>query len=182
MSAAIPIIETPRLILRGHSLADFEIAADMWGDPRITRYIARPFTREECWARLMRYVGHWTLLGYGFWAITEKASGAFIGEGGFADFRRDMAWPAGISAAESAHETGWVLAGPHHGKGYASEAMLAATNWADAHFNCRTLCIIDPENAPSLSVAARCGFAPAGTAEYKESQVTVFARERGAGA
>ena len=63
----------------------------MWGDPAVARFIGgKPFTREEVWARILRYVGHWTLMGFGFWAIEEKATGDFIGEVGLADFQRDL--------------------------------------------------------------------------------------------
>ena len=60
----------------------------------IARFIGgRPYTREEVWARILRYVGHWTLKGYGFWAIEEKLSGDFIGEAGHL-----------YSSAEGAHD------------------------------------------------------------------------------
>ena len=35
----VPVIETERLILRGHRLDDFEGLAAMWADPEVTRYI-----------------------------------------------------------------------------------------------------------------------------------------------
>ena len=34
--------------------------------------------------------GLWSLLGFGYWAIEEKAAGGFVGELGFADFKRDI--------------------------------------------------------------------------------------------
>lgn len=56
-----PAIETERLTLRGHRLEDFAESAAMWADPEVTRYISgRPFSAEEIWARLLRYVGHWS--------------------------------------------------------------------------------------------------------------------------
>ena len=61
----------------------------MWADPEVTRYIGgRPFGVEEVWTRLLRYAGHWALLGYGYWAVIEKSSGRFVGEAGLADFHR----------------------------------------------------------------------------------------------
>ncbi len=32
----------------------------------------------------------WAMLGFGFWAVEEKATGRFIGEAGFHDLKRDM--------------------------------------------------------------------------------------------
>ncbi len=63
-SVEVPILESERLKLRGHGLDDFIHSAAMWADPEVTRYIGgKPLTEEESWARLLRYVGHWSLLG-----------------------------------------------------------------------------------------------------------------------
>jgi RimJ/RimL family protein N-acetyltransferase len=162
MSAA-PIIETERLRLRGHVLGDFEDFAAMWADEAVTRYIGgKPSTREEAWARLLRYPGHWALLGYGYWLIEEKTSGRFVGEGGFGNFKREIEPPL------DAPEQGWALAPWAHGKGYASEAVGAMLAWGEAHFG-RTdfVCMISPENAPSLRLAAKAKYHEAGRILYK---------------
>jgi RimJ/RimL family protein N-acetyltransferase len=58
-----PALDTDRLTLRGHGLADFADSLRLWSDPDVTRYIGgRPFTEEEVWSRLLRYAGHWSLL------------------------------------------------------------------------------------------------------------------------
>ena len=44
--------------------------------------VAHPATREEAWARLLRYAGHWALLGYGFWLVEDRTTGSFVGEVG----------------------------------------------------------------------------------------------------
>jgi RimJ/RimL family protein N-acetyltransferase len=63
----VPVIETQRLILRGHRLEDFDALAAMWADPHVARFIGgKPATQEESWARLLRYAGHWRLLGFGY--------------------------------------------------------------------------------------------------------------------
>src|SRR6185312_2505807 len=60
----IPEIDTARLTLRAHTLADFDDYCAMWGDSEVTRYIGgKPFTREECWSRFLRQSGHWALMG-----------------------------------------------------------------------------------------------------------------------
>ncbi len=74
-----PVIETARLILSGHRLEDFEGSRALWADPGVTRLIRdEPFAAEECWLRLLRYVGHWQLLGFGYWMAREKETGLFI--------------------------------------------------------------------------------------------------------
>ncbi len=168
-----PVIETARLRLRGHRLDDFAACAAMWGDPIVVRHIGgRPFTEEEVWARLHRYVGHWVLLGFGYWVVAEKTSGKFVGEVGFADFRRPIDPPFG-----GAPEIGWSLAPWAHGKGYATEAVRGALAWGDAHFGAvETVCMIDPDNLASIHVAEKCGYRESGRATYKEAPVILFRR------
>ena len=161
----VPEIETERLILRGHRLRDFDACAAMWADPIVTRYIGgKPSTEQQSWFRVLRYVGHWDLLHYGYWALQEKASGAYVGDLGFADHRRD------IAAIADSPELGWVLVSSAHGKGYATEAVRAAVAWGDEHLDAvRTVCIIHPENAASIRVAEKCG--------YREFERVAFAGE-----
>jgi RimJ/RimL family protein N-acetyltransferase len=74
----VPVLETERLKLRGHRLDDFAPCAAMWADPLVTRHIGGiPLSAEESWTRLLRYVGHWALLGFGYWVVEEKATGNF---------------------------------------------------------------------------------------------------------
>lgn len=150
-----PMIETSRLRLRPHSVADFEACAAMWSDPDVTRYIGgRPQTGEEVWARMMRYAGMWSLLGMGFWAVEKSASGEFIGEVGVMDARRDMSPPF-----RNEPEIGWSLRPQEQGQGFATEAVTAAIQWAELKLDPPVLvCIISPENEPSLRLAAKLGF------------------------
>jgi RimJ/RimL family protein N-acetyltransferase len=166
-------LQTDRLILRPHVLADFAELAAMWNDPVVTRHILRGarVTEGDIWSRLLRYVGHWTLQGYGFFAVRERTTGAFVGDVGFMDFRREM------QPALVAPECGWVLAASAHGRGYATEAVSAVTAWADARFPLTT-CIIDPDNTASIRVAAKCGFVAVRDAELAGDPVHVFERPR----
>src|SRR5947199_2874932 len=117
----IPVLETERLRLRGHRPDDFANVAAMWADPAVIRYLVGvPLTPEESWTRLLRYAGHWSLLRFGYWLVEEKSTGKFIGELGFADYKR------GVPALEAVPEAGWVLCSRSHGEGYATEAMMAA--------------------------------------------------------
>jgi RimJ/RimL family protein N-acetyltransferase len=151
----VPSLETDRLLLRGHRPDDLADCASMWGDASVTRYIGgRPLSREEVWVKLLRNVGHWTLFGYGLWIVREKASGSFVGEVGLAEFKRDME-----PSFEGRPEVGWVLAPRAHNQGFATEAVRAALAWFDEQFgSMKTVCLIDPGNAPSLRVAAKCGY------------------------
>jgi RimJ/RimL family protein N-acetyltransferase len=169
----IPIIETARLQLRGHRVEDFGDCAAMWADPRLARFIGgKPFTSEEVWSKILRYAGLWSLLGFGYWVIEEKASGRFVGEAGFADFKREIEPSfAGVP------EIGWALAPWAHGRGLATEAVGAAVAWGDGHFGAtRTVCLIDPENAASIRVAEKCGYREFERTKYKNQPTILFRR------
>src|SRR5882762_1121515 len=87
----VPVIETERLRLRGHRREDFAECAAMWADPVVTRYIGgKPLTEEEAWARVLRTVGHWAWMGFGYWVMEEKATGSFAGETGFSQWKREI--------------------------------------------------------------------------------------------
>jgi RimJ/RimL family protein N-acetyltransferase len=174
MPAAPPAFDTDRLILRPHRVEDFPDTRAMWGDPVVTKYIGgRPFTEEECWQRLLRYAGHWALLGFGFWTVRERASGRFVGEVGLLDGKRQIDPPF-----DGAPELGWALAPSAHGKGYATEAVRGALGWAARHFGpkVRTVCMIDPGNLASLRVAEKCGFREYARSTYKGEPSILFER------
>lgn len=169
----VPILETERLKLRGHRLEDFLRCAAMWADPEVTRYIGgKPHTEEESWARLLRYTGHWSLLGFGYWVVEENSTGSFIGEVGFADYKR------GLPALSGIPEIGWAFVTKARGQGYATEAVRAAVTWGDAHIpSPRTACIVHPENLASIRVAEKCGYREFQRTRYKSHPTIMFVRD-----
>src|SRR5260370_41400714 len=117
----VAVIETERLKLRGQRREDFRDCAALWADLEVVRYIGgKPFSAEEVWARLLRYVGHWQWMGFGFWAIEEKATGAFAGELGFAEFKREIE-----PSLQAVPEVVCVLAPHSYGRGFATEGVRA---------------------------------------------------------
>jgi RimJ/RimL family protein N-acetyltransferase len=72
---------------------------------------------------------------------------------------------------------GWVLSPVAHGKGYAFEAGRAALAWGDAHFGrVRMVCLIAPENAPSIRLAQKLGFRKYARAPYRGEPAVLFER------
>lgn len=169
----IPVLETERLRLRGHRPEDFENCLAMWSDSEVTRFIGgKPLSGEEVWARLLRYAGHWALLGFGYWLVEEKDSGRFVGDVGFADFKRHI-----TPSFEGIPEIGWALAAQAHGKGYATEALRAAVAWGDQHFRgAQTGCLINPDNIPSIRVAEKGGYQEFCRSFYKDHAVIIYRR------
>ena len=170
----VPVLETERLRLRGHRVDDLADCAAMWADPVLVRHtVGKPLTEEESWRRLLGYVGHWALMGFGFWAAEEKGTGRFVGEIGFVDYKRDLE-----PSLKGVPEIGWVLASHAHGQGFATEAVRAALAWGDAHFDSpRTACIIAPQNAASIRVAVKCGYRELTRTTYKGHPVLMYVRD-----
>ena len=148
------------------------------GHPRVRRFgtlnwrgMWSLFRREQI--RFLRYAGHWSLMGFGYWAIEWRETGQFIGEVGFADFHRNINPPL-----QDMPEIGWALARSAHGQGLASEAVRAAITWGEAHFppKTRTACLINPDNAGSLRIAEAFGYREAARTIYKDHPIVLLVR------
>ena len=108
--SAIPTLETSRLRLRPHRREDFPACLALWADPTVTRYIGgRPFSREEVWARFLRYAGGWHWLGFGYWAVEEISTGQFIGELGYSQNERSFDPPLTLLDAAGLSMVLWNL-------------------------------------------------------------------------
>ncbi|CAN7765385.1 GNAT family N-acetyltransferase [Caballeronia sp. LjRoot34] len=174
MPHSASVLETDRLLLRPPQRTDFDDIYAMWSDLAVVRHVTGvAFTKEEAWARLLRSAGHWSLMGFGYWVVSEKLSGKFIGEVGFGQYKR------GIDPAfDEAPEIGWMLTSESQGQGYGTEAVRAALQWADTRWpNAEIVCIISPENPASLALARKCSFAQSRTTTYKGKPTVVFQRE-----
>ena len=170
----IPVLETNRLILRGFQPGDLAAMTAMWALPETVRYIGGvPLTREQSWTRLLRHIGMWSVMGFGFWVITDKATGRLIGEAGFHEMRREMS-----PSIEDTLEAGWGLLPEMHGKGYASETLQAMWGWAETNYPGMPItCIIDPRNEASLNLAVRHGFHETARTTYQNSEIVVLRKD-----
>ncbi len=167
-----PTLTTPRLTLRGHRPDDLDDCAAMWADPAIYAMIGgKPRAREDVWIRLLRSIGQWSAFGYGSWVLRETATGRFVGEFGLIEARRAI-----VPSIDDAPEVGWTLAPWAHRQGFAAEALAAVFAWVDARPIARTICIIDPANAPSIRLAERVGFRTMTTGVYHDKPILIFDR------
>lgn len=148
--AAIPRIETERLILRAWREDDAPAFAAMMAEPEVARFLTAsqtPLSSAMAWRDMALFVGHWALRGYGLFAVEEKQSGTFVGRVG--------AWQPECWVG---FELGWGLARRYWGRGYALEAARAAGDWIFASFALdRIVSLIHADNAPSQKLAQRLG-------------------------
>jgi RimJ/RimL family protein N-acetyltransferase len=170
----VPVLETERLILRGHAPPDFPAYAEMWADPDVTRFIGgAPLTEEEAWGKFLRTLGMWAAMDFGFWSVVEKSSGRRVGETGFLEGKRDIS-----PSLKGIPEVGWAFVTAAHGKGYATEAVRSTLAWGDGHFGkVRMACIIAPENTASRRVAEKTGFREGHRTIYKGEPTVMLFRD-----
>ena len=142
----IPTIETERLILRPNREADFEPYAAFFETERAVMRGGKK-TRPEAWIQFAAEIGHWSLRGYGFWAVEEKATGLYCGQVGL--------WnPDGWAEPE----VGWMMTPEAEGRSIAYEAAVRARAYAyDTLGWTRAASCISIGNDRSIRLAERLG-------------------------
>jgi RimJ/RimL family protein N-acetyltransferase len=146
---AIPTLETERLILRPFREEDAALFCEYLQDPDVNRFVGegQAPSAEDCWRAVAGWIGHWVMRDYGPWAVTEKATGTFMGRTGI---HFPESWPQ--------PELAYTFGKPFWGKGYATEAVRAAMDWGFTERDFPELCsLIDPLNERSMAVATRVG-------------------------
>ena len=141
-------LETERLKLRQLRESDLDAHTAMMGDVEVMRFLGdgKPMDRVQSWRTMAGILGHWTLRGFGFWALEEKSTGVLVGRGG-------LWFPEGWPMLE----VGWTLARAHWGKGYATELGRAALRVAFEQGASEVCSLIMAENVRSIRVAERLG-------------------------
>jgi RimJ/RimL family protein N-acetyltransferase len=173
LAGGTPVLETERLRLRPFRADDLAANAAMLADPEVVRHLGgNASSREEAWRKMLAGPGMWAFMGFGYWAVELKQDGAYLGQIGFADFKRDLA-----PSIEGLPEMGWLFASHAHGKGYASEAVAAGLAWAGEALAGRDIvAIIDAGNAASIRVAEKAGFCERMEALYRDETILLFRR------
>ncbi|MBC8241412.1 MAG: GNAT family N-acetyltransferase [Alphaproteobacteria bacterium] len=148
MNILIPTIETERLRLREWSPVDFKPYAALRTSAELMAYVIDgPKTQEEAWEEFCEIPVHWTIHGFGIFLVAARESDHAIGFAGLS-----------LSSDLTEPELCWSLYPGHTGKGYATEAALAARNWATQSLGVPPLMsLVHPDNTASHGVAERLG-------------------------
>ena len=117
-------IKTGRLLLRRWGDDDVEPFAAMCSDPEVMRYIGSGATRTpaQAQASIEAYEREWEENGFGLFAVERLEDGSFLGFTGLSE-------PTFLPEIMPAVEIGWRFSRQSWGKGYASEAALAALDF-----------------------------------------------------
>ena len=126
-------------------------------------------TVEESEARLARLMAHQERHGFSLWAVTDRESGAVMGDCGL------------ILLAHRGPEIelGYRLAKPYWGRGYATEAASAwvAHGFGELGLD-RIVAVTHPENVASQHVLEKVGMRFQGMSLYEGARVRMYAVER----
>ena len=143
------ILESDRIYLRKLNEADMPDLKQMYQDPENMKYYPAPYDEAR-----MRRLLEWTddnyrILGFGFYAIIDKSSGAFVGDCGLSMQNID---------GELLPEIGYHLKPRYHHQGYATEAARLVKEFGFREFGFEALYgYATKENQPSLNVMIRNG-------------------------
>jgi [ribosomal protein S5]-alanine N-acetyltransferase len=146
---------TERLDAERPSLEDhLEFVVGLSGDPEVARWqwpgeLGGPRTPAQARELLDDKIEHWDRHGFGQWIWRERAGGEPVG-------RIGLQWTT--SPGELAVEVGWSVVRSKQGRGYATEAGLAALRYGFEQAGCeRIVSFTWTENLASLRVMEKLG-------------------------
>lgn len=149
MQITVPLqLETSRLLLRQFKHEDWPAMHAHFSDIECTQHtFGRALTEGESWRAMASIVGHWSLRGYGPYAVQDKSSGVVLGSVGLW-YPND--WPE--------PEIKWALTRQFWGRGFASEAVRAVQAMALVYAaQLRLISFIKAINTPSILLAKSVG-------------------------
>jgi RimJ/RimL family protein N-acetyltransferase len=141
---------TKRIGFRAWTAADLPLAVGLWGDERVTHFIAQEqLSEEQVRERLLREMATLAQHGVQYWPIFLLARGEHLGCAGL----RPYDLPEGI------YELGVHLRAGHWGRGYATEAAQAVLAHAFGELAAKALFAgHHPHNDSSRHLLTKLGF------------------------
>jgi RimJ/RimL family protein N-acetyltransferase len=151
-----PFLVTERLELWQPRFADLRALHAVVSHPQTGTYLGPAIEWLDHYNRFHRNAGGWYLHGYGNFIARLRGKDEIVGSLGVFHSNRGLGEDFDLMP-----EAGWILAHDQVGKGLASEAMHAVFAWFEReHGVQRIVCMVAPENAPSIRLAEKFGFTP----------------------
>jgi [ribosomal protein S5]-alanine N-acetyltransferase len=145
---------TARLEFARWTVGDLDLAATMWCDAEVMRFIGGPYSAEELAARIEREVENDARYGIQYWPLFTRDGREFAGCCGLKPHDPER----------RTYEIGFQLRPAFWGAGYASEAARAVMAFAFARLEAVALFAgHHPENAKSGALLRKLGFTCIGT-------------------
>jgi ribosomal-protein-alanine N-acetyltransferase len=144
-------IETDRLILRPFQKTDIDHLTALNGDEETMKFISPPLSREQVAGVIDWFLTEWQRLGFGWFAVFEKATNKFIGQCGLQCLEGR---PDSLDV-----ELAFVIDRSSWGKGYAAEAAKETARYSFLKVGLNKIVAVTmKENVPSQHVLAKLGF------------------------
>ncbi|MGW0759358.1 GNAT family N-acetyltransferase [Streptomyces sp. NPDC002814] len=149
----MPVLETPRLLLRRWRQEDVAPLTAINADPEVMRWIGDGSVRNEQQTRsgIETMERKWEARGFGLFAVEIRATGELAGFTG-------LSIPDFLPEVLPAVEVGWRLGRAHWGQGLATEAATAAVRFGIEERGLeRIVSIAQAGNAASERVMVKLG-------------------------
>jgi [ribosomal protein S5]-alanine N-acetyltransferase len=147
----LPLITTPRLVLRWISEDDIDSLYEIFSDPQVMRYWSSvPLANRKAAAELQREIAEGNTSENIFkWGLALRDSDTVIGTTTLFN----------LSIENGRAELGYAMARSYWGKGYMNEALDALVSHVFEVMELRRLeADVDPRNAASIRTLERLGF------------------------
>jgi RimJ/RimL family protein N-acetyltransferase len=166
----MPVLETPRLILRRFHEDDVDLLAELMANVDFMRFSLGVYSREQTVAFLNKLIG-WQDRGLpSQFAVICRASNQLIGYCGF--FHQQVDGTDEIEIGYRLHPDYW-------GRGLATEAAQAVRDHAFADLKLpRVISLIHPDNLPSRRVAEKNAMKLEQETVFRGFSTLVFAIKR----
>lgn len=157
-SPKIPMITTPRLVLRPFTMNDRDVLFAIVQEPDVFLY----FPTTDAWPmdKVERYINyqiaHWKKFNYGHWAVVMRGTGQIIG------------WN-GLEYLPETDETevGYLISGAFWGQSYATESAGAAVKFGLNRIGLKEIIgLTHPQNLASQRVLEKSGLSFTRSASY----------------
>ncbi len=150
-SQTLPVITTPRLVLRWISEDDIDGLHEIFSDPKVTRYWSSgPLANRDAAAAMQREIAASNESDKMIkWGLALRESNSVIGTATLFNLNLD----------NGRAELGYAMGSAYWGKGYMHEALQALVSHAFEVMDLRRLeADVDPRNAASIRTLERLGF------------------------